>query len=193
MLFVDLPHRMRDEKHYKGRYIIASKGLSSQGIALKHVEENKNNVYLRVAEQYGLYDRFQKVTDAHNDPIFVLGEIYGRGIQDLQYGISSNEKLGYRIFDIRIGKRWLQPSNLEQFCHSNKLEMVPYLYRGPFSKEIMEEYTNGKETISGKFSHIREGIVIRPVMERDDVELGRVILKNVSEEYLLRKGGTEFN
>lgn len=40
---------------------------------------------------------------------------------------------------------------------------------------------------------MREGIVIRPVLERRHDALGRVQLKSVSDDYLLRKGGTEYN
>jgi hypothetical protein len=41
--------------------------------------------------------------------------------------------------------------------------------------------------------HIREGVVVTPVVEREDMRLGRVALKSVSEKYLLRKGGTEYS
>lgn len=51
----------------------------------------------------------------------------------------------------------------------------------------------GKGKLAGKELNIREGIVIKPCKERGNSELGRVILKSVSEGYLLRKGGTEFN
>ena len=66
--------------------------------------------------------------------------------------------------------------------------MVPILYTGPFSIESMEEFTNGKETVSGKEACIREGIVVRVAEERHEENLGRVILKSVSAAYLLRKG-----
>ena len=56
--------------------------------------------------------------------------------------------------------------------------------------EKMEELRDGQD-FSG--SNIREGIVILPLEEREDLELGRVQLKFVSPAYLLRKGGTEFN
>ena len=40
---------------------------------------------------------------------------------------------------------------------------------------------------------MREGIVIRPVKERYEHDLGRVILKHVNPKYLLRGGEvTEF-
>ena len=66
-------------------------------------------------------------------------------------------------------------------------------HRGIFSKEALDEHTNGKETVSGKNLHVREGVVVRPVIERRHDEIGRVQLKSVSEKYLLRRGGTEFN
>jgi len=40
---------------------------------------------------------------------------------------------------------------------------------------------------------MREGVVVTAARERQDDILGRVILKSVSEDYLLRKGGTEYN
>ena len=55
------------------------------------------------------------------------------------------------------------------------------------------EHTDGRETISGRGLHIREGVVVRPCAERRHEALGRVQLKSVSERYLLRKGGTEYN
>ena len=39
----------------------------------------------------------------------------------------------------------------------------------------------------------REGVVIRPHDERRHDIIGRVILKSVSDAYLLRKNGTEHN
>jgi hypothetical protein len=44
--------------------------------------------------------------------------------------------------------------------------------------------------MSGKAVHVREGIVIRPVKERYEHDIGRVILKSVNEAYLLRGGET---
>jgi len=42
-------------------------------------------------------------------------------------------------------------------------------------------------------NHIREGIVMVPAVERIDRSIGRVCLKSVSAEYLVRKNGTEYN
>ena len=67
---------------------------------------------------------------------------------------------------------------------------MPEVWRGEYSREAVTAHVSGP-TIAGNGAHFREGVVIRPLVERRDDRLGRVILKIVSEEYLLRKGGTE--
>jgi hypothetical protein len=66
--------------------------------------------------------------------------------------------------------------------------LPPVLYRGGFSQSVMNEYTDGNTTLSenpGKFKG-REGIVITPTTERR-CEIGRVIFKSISVDYLSRK------
>ena len=66
---------------------------------------------------------------------------------------------------------------------------VPILYEGPYLPEVVEPLADGKSTIAG---HIREGWVIKPWVYRESQNTGsRVILKLVSEAYLLRKDGSE--
>jgi hypothetical protein len=50
---------------------------------------------------------------------------------------------------------------------------------------------DGPSTLPGA-DHIREGIVIRPMLEAVSELTGtRKIAKSISEHYLLRRGGTE--
>ncbi len=51
---------------------------------------------------------------------------------------------------------------------------------------------DGLITIEMHNPHIREGVVIRPLEERVDLN-GRVILKVISDDYITRKGGTEYH
>ena len=56
------------------------------------------------------------------------------------------------------------------------------------------ELTDGKTTYGKNKDQIREGVVIRPLNERFVDDLGRVMLKSVSQAYKLRKGETtEYN
>jgi RNA ligase (TIGR02306 family) len=184
--------------HENGDYIVSSKGLSAKGLALKHNEKNDANLYMRAARHFKMDERIRNVfaQEVMTMPVYILGEIMGQGVQDLSYGASINQdtNIGYRVFDIYLGfpglGRYLNDDELDKACLALNLPRVPVLYRGPFTYESLNTYTNGKETISGKNLHIREGVVVRPIYERIDLEVGRVQLKSISADYLLRKGDT---
>ncbi len=186
-----------------GRLVVSSKGLAGKGLAfVPDAEENQTNLYLRVARHLEIERRLSETfadAFAAGEPIFVLGEVFGKGVQDLAYGAKTEQdrSLGFRVFDIYRGwsgqGSYLSDQALDEACAALELERVPVLYRGAFSREMMAAHTDGRESVSGERLHIREGIVIRPQVERRDPELGRVQLKSVSAKYLLRKGGTEHN
>ena len=179
------------EEH--GRAAVISKGLGSKGLLfMPDAEENKNNVYLRAFRENGIMEKVARP----DENVFVLGEVYG--VQDLKY--DAGKDIGFRVFDVRIGHpnspergRYLNHEELTAFCEKHDLKRVPVLYEGPFSKAKMLEVTDGPETVSGEELHIREGIVVRPQKERRHDRLGRVQLKSVSEDYLTRQDGTEYN
>jgi RNA ligase (TIGR02306 family) len=188
-----VPELLADPEH--GRLVVCSKGLGSKGMAFQpDAEKNKNNLYLRAARSLDVLDRLGH----YEEPVFVLGEVFGTGVQDLGYGANTkaDETLGFRAFDVYVGQpgvgEYLDDEELEAFCDEHGFERVPVLYRGPFSKAKMLELTDGEETVSGEGQHIREGVVIRPTVERRDLKIGRVQLKSVSDDYLLRKDGTEY-
>lgn len=178
--------------------VVSSKGLSAKGLALKINDVNRNNLYVRMALELNIVKRVQQVFPDLNEQVFVLGETFGNGVQDLSYGFL-NRSVQFRCFDVYIGEpnngRFLSSNELDSFCLDSNLERVPVLYRGPFSKGIMLDFTSGKETISGKEAHIREGLVVRPIIEREVFNLpgNRLQLKSVSGDYLTRKGeATEY-
>ena len=195
---------LKDEE--EGHSVVASKGLASRGLAFKLNEENKANLYVRAfrkildqvfSDWTEIQEKFFESQNGKIRAVFVLGEIFGKGVQSLDYGASAGSEgtLGVRVFDIYIksteGNYYLDDEELDKFCSGLHLERVPVLYRGPFSKEKMLEYTSGKEVVSGRQLHIREGIVVKPVKERRNDVLGRVILKSVSEAYLNKATGDE--
>lgn len=192
-----LPSRLQTVD--SGHLAVTSKGLGGRGLVLKDNEKNEANTYIRVAKELDILGRVRKVFDLEKTgPVFILGEIFGSGIQDLTYDIGSKPQ--FRVFDIFVGDPanggfYLDDIELSDNCDLLGLARVPVLYRGAFSKEIMLKHTDGHETVSGKTRHIREGIVVRPQLEQRSSLLpgNRVQLKSVSEKYLLRKNGTEFN
>lgn len=192
-----LPAKDMDGKHFDSQYVVFSKGQGSKGLCFKDSAINRGNVYFRALENSHILSKLRLLREDRewpNVPIFILGEVYGKGVQDLAYG--SND-VAFRAFDIVMGYRGDQVyDDYDDFafdCNFAGIDMVPLVYRGPFSKEILTDVTNGLETVSGKSMNIREGVVVKPLNERSYSELGRVILKSVSAEYLLRKGATEYN
>lgn len=173
-----------------GNLYVASKGLGAQGLAFKNNEANDRNVYVRalnaVIDRLGPFLR--DAAQAEGLPVRLFGEIFGLGIQDLHYGF---KQAALRLFDIRIGDRWLTPDEVANLAESMGLERVPVLYRGPFDLAALEAVRDGKDTLSG--SHVREGIVIRSAREAAHPLHGRKIGKWVSPDYLLRANGTELS
>ncbi len=180
----------------------------SHNVQLKSSTASQNfygeDVYGRMAKKYNFKDFLQ-------EDFIVYGEIYGKGIQDLTYGLDDIDLV---IFDVKYKGRYLDYAGLSSFCLLYNLPMVPVLYIGEYSDKIKEECTETKlnitqdtvfgleiETVSGKSelaikngmnNQVREGCVIKPVKEENNYRIGRKILKSINSVYLLRKGGTEF-
>ncbi|MCK9597038.1 RNA ligase (ATP) [Candidatus Pacearchaeota archaeon] len=122
--------------------------------------------------------------------VIAYGEIYGYKIQDLQYGLNKNAD--FRVFDIKVNGSYLDWDEVIKYCREYGVKYVPELYRGPFDMELAKKYSTGNTTLTTE-KQIREGIVIHPLKERNDPKLGRVILKLINDDYILRKNGTEFH
>jgi RNA ligase (TIGR02306 family) len=126
--------------------------------------------------------------------VVIFGELYGPGIQDMDYGA---EEFGFRVFDISLNRQYLSWEGVKHVCTRNNIELVPLLYEGPFSKEVLTQHTYGPTTMSeaGKIKarfKDREGCVVTPLEEEFSRYLGgRLILKSVSADYLDRKGAQD--
>ncbi len=166
-----------------GERVIASKGIAAHGLVLR---ESAANVYWRAAQQEAIFDKMAAYLAATNVTQAILfGEVLG--VQDLKYGFV-NGALGFRAFDLYTADGFADYDDFVAFCTTYGVPQVPTLYRGPFSKEVMLQHTVGQSTLA---SHLCEGVVIRPVHERDEQDVGRVVLKSVSGDYLTRKNATE--
>jgi RNA ligase (TIGR02306 family) len=116
--------------------------------------------------------------------ICIYGEVYGQ-VQDLKYGCAGTSR--FRMFDAldTSTRRYLDHDDMLALARSLGIDTAPELYRGPWSEDVIA-LANGDSTLPGA-NHMREGFVVKPVHERWDMRLGRVILKMVGEQYLLRK------
>ncbi|MFE0462159.1 RNA ligase (ATP) [Kitasatospora sp. NPDC058965] len=175
-----------------GRVQVSSKGIGAQHLALR---EDGRNLYWRAVRAHGVAEVAAELAARLGaGRVGVFGEVFGAGVQDLDYGSSARTELpGYAVFDVSAvidGQlRWLPAAELV----GDRLPVVPELWRGPFDPAVVLEHASGRETLSGRSLHLREGVVVRPVTERHSPLLGgRAIAKAVSPAYLTRKGGTEY-
>jgi len=176
-----------------GEIIVHSKGLGSQGLAFKNNEANAGNLYVKTLRKLlsdGLEDRLRILATSYAGKRFaILGEIYGKGIQDLAYGTTEPE---FRIFDVMVDDMFLPQDELG-FDHAlHGIPFAPILYNGPFNIDALTAVRDGKTTVGG--DNIREGIVVRSATEARHEIHGRKICKMISEAYLTRsnKNATEY-
>ncbi|WP_030946200.1 RNA ligase (ATP) [Streptomyces sp. NRRL S-646] len=174
------------------RVHVSSKGFGAKSLALK---EDPRNLYWRAMHGHGVAEVAARLAERLGARrVGIFGEVYGAGVQDLTYGADGRrESLGYAVFDVSAEidgtVRWLDAAELL----GGELPLVPRLFEGAYDIDRVLEVASGRETVSGRGLHLREGVVIRPAVERySPVTGGRAIAKAVSAAYLTRKGGTEY-
>lgn len=119
----------------------------------------------------------------YHKQVILYGEIYGEAIQSLTYGQKGHS--GYRAFDLFLDGRYIDYPTFADVCDRYEVPVAPVLYDGPCDLETIKSLSKGPTVLAG--AHIREGVVVRPVVERRHPKIGRVILKYVSDDYLLAK------
>lgn len=196
-----------NEKFYKDRVYFSSKGLGARGIVLDHTDEG--NMWVRALKKYDMFEKLSSFLNnfsfadfsPENSSLLLFGEVYGSGVQDMEYGLPQGD-IRIRLFDAALVKRhedyvFLEYEDLVDLALEIQIPMVPTFSVGPYSTEWVKQLTDGLETVSGKFSHIREGVVIKSIKNHFEPRSNRWlrnVAKSVSEAYKERKGNTtEFN
>ncbi len=119
----------------------------------------------------------------HHKQVILYGEILGSDVQSLDYGFKGHE--GYRAFDLMIDGRYVDYFTFEMYCWHYEVPLVPVLFYGRFGFEDIRYFSKGPTMLAS--GHLREGVVVKPWIERSDPRVGRVILKYVSDDFLLAK------
>lgn len=143
----------------------------------RNLVRNEGNLYWRAALLLGLDEKLAEGE--------LLVEAYGYGVQDLVYGHGEG-KIAVAVFDIFRSGQYMSDDVLGATALERSWPLAPLLHRGKFSEFVMP-----KTSVMAP-GQIIEGAVIRPISEEWNERLqGRKVLKSISDEYLLRKDGTE--
>jgi len=184
--------------------IISSKGLLKSGLT---IVEGEGNAYWEASKNDNVVEKIRKnFTDG---VVQVFGEVI-----PIQKGYDYGQtKLTVRLFDVRHNGVSIPYDQVPQ----DLLDMwVPILYDGPLNliqkevviysnpelgihktkfnnilpKEIVD-LCRGRELVSGRQVHIREGVVLRPYVDRKAKDGTKLRLKIINPAY--RESGEEFN
>lgn len=109
----------------------------------------------------------------------LYGEVYGRGIRAYVYNQPGK---AFRAFDLMIDGRYVDHDYFRAKCDIFKAARVPVDYVGPYSLEKVRALSESPSALGNPQG--REGVVVKPVTERNDPVIGRVVLKYISDTYL---------
>lgn len=143
--------------------------------------EGFEHTFHRAARVTGLVDFITSLTGKYT----LRGEIIGPGIQSNIYGLKDHT---IKIFDVMVGNKY------ESFDGPITRELialghyVPILFRGKLRDYLngwsIRDISNGQSVLAPR---LREGIVIKPVVEEELERFGRLIIKQRSPEYLAKE------
>lgn len=118
------------------------------------------------------------IAEGYNQAV-LYGEVHGRGVQSYDYGQKS---MAYRAFDLMLNGVYVDRPVFAEWCARFDVPVVPSIYQGPFALGTIRSLADGDSVVGG--AHGREGVVVRPLIERNDPAIGRVILKYIGDIYL---------
>ena len=118
----------------------------------------------------------------------LYGEVYGRvrgGHKSMHYGKPNS--LNYSAFALKIDGKYSNWNEFSELCQKYEIPVVPLLDIIPFNMEKIKELSKGESVLAKEngTNHIREGVGVLPVKERENCDVGRVILKVINPDYLL--------
>ena len=194
-----LAHNLEDDNT-----IVSSKGMLKQGLSL---EESDGNTYWIAAKNDDIVGRIKR--NFTKGVIQVFGEVI-----PVQGGYNyGQDKPTSRIFDIRKDGYSIPydqvPDEFSEiwvpvlFDGDIKLDEVKVVIYEDTEKDIRKTRTDyllpkeivslckGKETVSGREQHIREGFVLRPYYDRSARDSTKLRLKVINPAY--KETGEEIN
>lgn len=162
----------------------------SHRVQRKQPEEGHRSIYWEPLEKKAVLNVLNHLCDEKHN-VVMFGEIYGHGVQDMDYGREGHD---YAVFDITVDGVYLDWDEVATVCEQFGVETVPLIYLGPYSKRMLDHFTDGCSLAgyhTGEFKG-REGVVVTPLKETYYAPTGgRLILKSVSADYLSRKDGSD--
>ena len=191
--YTDIEHLRRYRHLLEGKQVIVTEkihGTNARYVRIDGVlhcgshnqwkKDSPTSVYWIAAREYKIEEFLKTLPEG----CVLYGEVYGP-VQELKYGTGG--KVSFAAFDIYSPHkgRYL---NVEEYIDAIAISYVPsapIVLAGLFDFDATIAIAEDNSHIPGA-GHMMEGVVVRPMDELWNEEIGRVILKLHSQRYLLK-------
>lgn len=152
----------------------------------------KHETFKKIFDEEFLTNKFKELFEGINTTIF--GEVYGGKCQGMSktYG----KEMKFVVFDVKVGDNWLDVPNAEDVAKKLNLEFVDYKRIKTDLKDIDFERDrfSAQAIINGCGNDkLREGVVLRPLIEVTKNNGSRIIVKHKRDEFLETKTKRDVN
>ena len=159
-------------------------GLCSRNLWMD--ERDESNVLVRVAIGLRLEERLRAARDPLGFDLAIQAEVIGPGIQKNKYGLPSVTLRVFNVLNVDA-YRLLDHSSMLAALDELRLESVPQLGSLVLNHTVDElvAVSEGASALNPKVQ--REGIVLRPLAEEYDEDIGgRLSFKVINPKFLLK-------
>jgi RNA ligase (TIGR02306 family) len=149
-----------------------------------NIKEDSNNTFWKVANELKLKEKLEK--ECPN--IALQGELIGDHIQNNKLKINGHKILFFSAYNMEL-RKYLDKAEFFSLAKKLEISTVPLIddkYKLHKTVDEMVTYATRKSLISP--DAWVEGIVVRPLTEMQDEDLGRLSFKVVNPEFLLKYG-----
>jgi RNA ligase (TIGR02306 family) len=163
----------------------------SHGLQRAEPEDYSRNTYWFPLSKPEVRQMLMDLTVSEKaNQIILFGEVFGNIQKKYNYGVPNG--IDFRAFDLLIDGRYLNPELFYDLCAKYGVQTAvrlpePITYSYENIKNIAENIE--KDPLG---DHPIEGLIIKPVVERTDPRIGRVVLKYLTDTYLFDKKKTDY-
>jgi len=157
-------------------------------------EEMENNIYWYSQTLPSVKNLLLHLSLKVKKTATLYGEVYGRvrgGHKSMHYG--KQNSLNFAAFALKIDGKYINWVEFIKLCDRFNVPIVPVVDIVPFNMNKIKELSQGRSILAAEngADHLREGVVVLPLEEREDYDCGRVILKVINPDFLLMKNKKE--
>lgn len=159
-------------------------GICSRNLWMDETDES--NLLVRAARRLGLEEKLREVRDRRGFDPAIQAEVIGPGVQGNKYGLT---EVTLRVFNVldATAYRLLDHGDMLAVIGELGLEPVPQLGTPVLNHSVDElvAFAEGPSVVNPKVQ--REGVVLRPLVEEYDPDVGgRLSFKAINPTFLLK-------